>query len=48
MLLISLYVGVATDMIAVMEMQNVSAAKPKQTSISGRARTGKLSVVLHF
>ncbi len=47
-LLIFLYLGAATDMIAVMGMQNVAAAKPKQTSIGGRARTRKLSAVLQF
>lgn len=40
--------GVVTDMIAVMEMQNILAAKPKQPSISGSVRTRHLSVVLHL
>ena len=40
--------GVATDMIAVMEMQSFLGAKPKQTSISGSVRTRKWSVVLIF
>lgn len=43
-----MYIGVATDTIAVTEMQNASAAKPKQTSISGRVKTRQLSVVTHF
>lgn len=35
-------------MIAVMEMQSVSGATPKQTSIIGHVRTRKPSVVLRF
>lgn len=48
MLLICLYVGVATDMTAVMEMQNILAVKPKQTGISGHVRTRLLNAVLNL
>ena len=42
------YKGVATNMIAAMEMQNLLAARPKQTSIIGRVMTRKQSVVCYL
>lgn len=48
MLLICLCAGAATDMIAVMEMQNFLAAIQNWTSIGGPVRTRQLSVVLRF
>lgn len=48
MFLICLHVGAATDMTAVMEMQNILAAKPKQTGISGHVRTRQLNAVLNL